>query len=136
MVQNTIFKQVIGYYMRLPRRALPLYNISIEQNMKKIFMTISRGMTARNFLNNDFFDILKKQNKLVIFTPGTRSEDFLNAFSHPNVAFMDLQELKWNFWERMISMAHKILMFSDSIGVFMRYGIPNIAPARKFAPVK
>ncbi len=56
--------------------------------MKTIFITISRGGTARNILKSDVYKILKALgNRIVILTPAYQDERFLKEFGAPNVFF-------------------------------------------------
>ncbi len=100
--------------------------------MKTIFLTVSRGMITRNFLLNDFYRILREKFHIVILTPAAHDPTFLQAFSHPNVEFVQLDEYPWGFGERAIVTLEKYLLLSDSVLLFLRLGIPNIVPRSRF----
>ena len=99
---------------------------------KTIFLTVSRGMIARNFLLHDLYRILREQYHVVILTPAAHDPDFLKAFSHPNVEFVELKEYPWGPGERISTTVLKYLMLSDSVILFSLYGIPNIVPRSRF----
>lgn len=106
---------------------------------KTIFITISRGGTARNILQTDAFDILKKSgNRIVIFTPAYKDERFLKEFGAPNVIFEDLIEPKWNFLDNFLVGWHKGLVYNSSTKKRDLYGIydPNEGSFLKYVVKK
>lgn len=98
--------------------------------MKTIFITISRGGTARNILQADCYKLLKQSgNRIVILTPAYKDERFLNEFSAPGVCFENLIEPKWTFLDRLLAGLHKGLIYNRSIELWDKYGYteePNL----------
>lgn len=94
--------------------------------MKTILLTISRGVLARNILQTDVFDLLKKSgHRIVILTPAYRDERFLKEFSAPNVFFENLIEPSWTRRDRLFVGIQKALVYNSSTAMRDRYGIYN-----------
>lgn len=94
--------------------------------MKTIFITISRGVLARNILQTDVFDVLKKAgHRIVILTPAYRDERFLKEFSAPNIIFENLVEPSWTRRDRLFVGIQKALVYNSSTAMRDRYGIYN-----------
>jgi hypothetical protein len=96
----------------------------MDKNMQKtIFITISRGGTARNMLQTEVFKILKASgNRIVILTPAYKDERFLNEFSAPGVYFENLIEPEWTPLDKLLVGLHKALIYNHSIELWDKYG--------------
>jgi len=91
--------------------------------MHTIFITISRGGTARNILKSDVYKILKESgNRIVILTPAYQDERFLKEFDYPNVFFENLIEPEWTFLDRIMVGLHKTLIYNRNIELWDKYG--------------
>lgn len=92
--------------------------------MKTIFITISRGLIARNILQTDVFKLLKKAGlRIVLLTPAYWDKRFLEEFKDNNVLIESLIEPKLGFFERIFPLIHQGLIYSDTIEIRWRYGI-------------
>lgn len=92
--------------------------------MKTIFITISRGGTARNILKTDAYKILKASgNRLVILTPAWRDERFLKEFGGENIYFENLVEPQWTALDRILVGLHMALIYNRSIELWDKHGI-------------
>jgi hypothetical protein len=90
--------------------------------MKTIFITMSRGGTARNILQTDVFGKLKESgNRIVILTPAWKDERFLKEFSGENVFFENLIEPKWGLLNKLIVALGKGLVYNDTNMLWDRY---------------
>ncbi len=61
--------------------------------MKTFFLSLPYGMSARNFLRSDFYPTLKKNNKLIVFTPLANDAAFKSEFNDPNVVFEHVPQI-------------------------------------------
>lgn len=92
--------------------------------MKTIFITISRGGTARNILQTDTFKILKVSgHRIVVLTPAYKDERFLKEFRANNVYFENLIEPKWTVFDGFLVGWHKALVYNSSTKKRDLYGI-------------
>ncbi len=92
--------------------------------MKTIFITISRGGTARNLLQTEFYKILKKsKNRLVILTSAWKDGRFIKEFGADNVYFENLVEPKWTIFDGFLVGWHKALVYNNSTKKRDLYGI-------------
>jgi hypothetical protein len=91
--------------------------------MKTIFLTIGRGMVARNLLQNDFFLKLREKFQLVILTPAANDERFRKEFGHPNVSFYYFSEARHTSADIIFLGLHKYLLWSKYVALKLRYGI-------------
>lgn len=95
--------------------------------MKTIFVTISRGASARNILQTDVYRELKESgHRIVILTPAYQDERFLREFSAPNVFFENLIEPAWTVFDSFFVGWNKALVYNRSTAVRDRYGIYNL----------
>jgi hypothetical protein len=89
---------------------------------KNIIITISRGTTARNILQNDFFSNLKKEfDNIFILTPAYDDERFKKTFGSEKVIF--LPYIKF-FNSRLINMLtnfYRLLVFNINTKRFLLY---------------
>lgn len=92
--------------------------------MKTIFITISRGGTARNILQTDVFKTLKESGaKIVILTPAYQDERFINEFGGKNVRFENLISPRWTLLDRFLVGWYKALLYNHSTKFRDLYGI-------------
>jgi hypothetical protein len=92
--------------------------------MKTIFITISRGLIARNILQTDVLKELKKSDlRIVLLTPAYQDEDFVKKFSDKDIFIERLVEPKLNFFERIFSLIHQGLIYNSTIDIHWRYGV-------------
>jgi len=96
------------------------------QTKKTIFLTIIRGMMARNLLHNDFYKILREKFRIVILTPAANDERFCKEFSHPNVEFIYFEEKRHGRADTIFLGLNKYLIYSKYIGLKLRYGIRGL----------
>ncbi|PIR76852.1 MAG: hypothetical protein COU30_05630 [Candidatus Magasanikbacteria bacterium CG10_big_fil_rev_8_21_14_0_10_38_6] len=79
----------------------------------KIAITISRGGTARNILQNVFFEKLKKSaEQIVIFTPAYKDERFISEFGGDNVKFLPLYPEKYGYLQSVVLKINKFSVFN------------------------
>ncbi|TAL19579.1 hypothetical protein EPN90_03015 [Patescibacteria group bacterium] len=91
---------------------------------RTIFITISRGGTARNILQTDAFRLLRESGaRLVILSPAWQDERFRRTFGYPGVEFAPLYEPPWSFWDYLFVGLHKALVYNASTEMRDRYGI-------------
>jgi hypothetical protein len=94
--------------------------------LKTVFITISRGGTARNILQTDAYKALKDAElRIVILTPAFQDERFVAEFAAPNVFFENLPEPKWTVLDKFLVGWHKALVYNDSTKRRDLYGIYN-----------
>lgn len=92
--------------------------------MKTIFITMSRGGTARNILQTDVYRVLKESGaRLVILTPAASDERFINEFKGENIFFENLIEPQWTWIDKFLIGWHKGLIYNNSTKMRDRYGI-------------
>lgn len=91
--------------------------------MKKIFLTISQGWIARNFLQNDFYKILREKYEIVILTPAYNDERFLKEFGHSHVRFLSYPASPWNRLDLLMFNLHRMLVWNRSVELHLRYGV-------------
>jgi len=100
--------------------------------MKTIAITISRGSLAKNYLQNDFFRILRERFRVIVLTPAAQDDRFVREFSHPNVEFVTFEEYPWSATEALLVKVGKMLMWSDSVRLLVHYGIPHRVKKGRF----
>ncbi len=87
---------------------------------------MSRGGTARNILQSECFEILKKSgNKIVIISPAHRDKQFTDEFSGENILFEEMIEPTWRWSDRLMVGIHKALVYNKSTIFRDLYGIYN-----------
>lgn len=92
--------------------------------MKTIFITISRGLIARNILQTDVFKVLKKAGlRIVLLAPAYQDKRFLDEFKDNNVFIEPLIEPKLGFFEKIFPLIHQGLIYNNTIDIRWRYGI-------------
>lgn len=80
-----------------------------------IFITISRGIIARNLLQNKFYDLVKKNfDKIVLITTASEDKRFAREFSAPNVEIIPMPTEPDKAWESILSNLYKFLIFNKS----------------------
>lgn len=95
---------------------------------KTIFITISRGSIAKNFLHNDFYRILQEaDSKIVLLSPAYGSEEFKKLFGGQNIFFEPLFEHKWSALDYFFTGVHKGLVYNETTELRDRFGILNKA---------
>ncbi|PIR66416.1 MAG: hypothetical protein COU51_04000 [Parcubacteria group bacterium CG10_big_fil_rev_8_21_14_0_10_36_14] len=94
------------------------------QTKKTIFITISRGSIAKNFLHNEFYEILKKEGwKIIILSPAFSDEVFRKEFGEENIFFEPLYNHKWNLRDYFFAGLNKALVYNESTVLRDKYGI-------------
>ena len=89
-----------------------------------IFITISRGGTARNILQNRFYDLLKKNfNEIYIFSPAYADFRFRNEFGDKNVFFEKLLEQKDTIFNRLLRSFYTYIIYNPTTARMSRYGV-------------
>lgn len=92
--------------------------------MKTIFITINRGLIARDILQTDVFKVLKKAGlRIVLLTPAYQDKRFLEEFKDDNVFIEPLIEPKLGFFEKIFPLIHRGLIYNNTIDIRWRYGI-------------
>lgn len=91
--------------------------------MQTVFITVSRGIIARNLLQNEFYRRVRERYRVVILTPAAHDRRFLETFSHPNVTFEHLEEFPQSPWELVLGKFHKMLIFNKSTELKSRFGV-------------
>ena len=90
----------------------------------KVVLTISRGATARNLLQNDFFELLKKEaEEIHILTPAFEDQRFKAEFGAANVHLHNLIEVKNTKADHALLGLHKYLIYNKTIAKSSRYGV-------------
>jgi len=81
--------------------------------MRTIFITISRGATARNLLQNKFFELIKKEfGKVVIITPAYNDKRFVSEFGGQGIIFYPMQEIGRSFFTDYYLKINNFLMYN------------------------
>jgi len=97
--------------------------------MKTIFITISRGLLARNLLRSEFLNILSNQEgiRVVILVPNIRGEKppeyFFEEFNKKNVIVEFTDNINPGKVERVFNKIVSKLVFSKSTRLFLQYHI-------------
>ncbi len=98
--------------------------------MKTIFITITKGLLARNILRSDFFNLLKqnKDFKILIFIPSVRNIEpptyLTEEFFGENVKIEFVPNKILNFRERLFNdFISPYLIYSKSTELFRRFSI-------------
>ena len=80
-----------------------------------ILITISRGAIARNILQNEFYDLVKRHfDKVVIITTAARDDRFQKEFGAPNVEIVPMPTGKDSFWDTLVTRICKLIIFNES----------------------
>ncbi len=106
----------------------------MEENKKTIFMTIGRGMTARDLLLNDFAKILGSKYRVVILTPGYLDKEFLEKFSSFIIEPLyqrPLSPVKRRI-EGIFIALHKSLIYNPTVDIRSRYDFLSVHSPVKF----
>ncbi len=99
--------------------------MKIFNNKPTIFITIERGLVARNILMNDFYRKLKEKYKIFIFTPLFKDQEFIDKFGGENVQFLELKKHKLTRFEAFICALHKGLVYNPTVKIKSRYGLSS-----------
>lgn len=92
--------------------------------MQTIFVTISRGGTARNILQSEAVQVLLDAGlRLVILTPACNDKRFLETFSKPGIIFEPFFEPRWTRLDNIFVGLHKALVYNASTVMRDKYGI-------------
>jgi len=80
-----------------------------------IFITISRGLIARNILQNKFYDLVKSHfEKVVLITTASDEARFKKEFGASNVEIVPMPVGKESFWDSLVSRMNRHLIFNRS----------------------
>ncbi len=100
-----------------------------------IFITISRGLTARNILQNEFYSLVKSHfEKVVLITTAAHDERFKNEFGAPNVEIIPMPDEADSLLDKIVSFLNMYLIFNKSTvghGLY-RYVAPPASRAAWF----
>jgi hypothetical protein len=88
-----------------------------------IFLTIDRGMVARNILLNDFFVRLKEKYQVVVFSPMSDDREFTDLFADKDVFFEKLVRHKMSKMENIFYALHKALIYNPTVQIKTRHSI-------------
>lgn len=92
--------------------------------MATIFLTMSRGGTARNILQTNAFKILKESGaRIIILTPAYQDERFIKEFASDNVYFEKLVEPGWTRLDKFFTGLNKALVYNRTTMMRDRYGV-------------
>lgn len=92
--------------------------------MKTVFITISRGMTARNILRTGIgYTLVSKGFRVVILTPAFQDVDFQKEFGSENIFFEPLFEPFWGFLDNLFVGMCKGLVYNASTKIRDLYGV-------------
>jgi hypothetical protein len=80
-------------------------------------------MVARNILLNDFFTKLKEKYDVVIFSPLSDDQDFINKFKSSGVFFEKLIRHKMTKMENIFYALHKGLIYNPTVRLKTRYSV-------------
>jgi len=73
-----------------------------------ILITISRGAIARNLLQNEFYDLLKRHfDQVVLITTAAKDERFQKEFGADNVEIIPMPDEAESFFDSIISRLNK-----------------------------
>jgi len=91
---------------------------------KRVAITMSRGGTARNILQNEFFAIVKKEaDAILILTPAHNDERFKKEFGGDNVSFADLPGAPRTKIEQLACSLAMFLIYNKTTMKSSRYGV-------------
>ena len=91
-----------------------------------IFLSISRGFLARNFLQNDFYRLLKQScKKIVILTPAYQDHAFIEQFGGPQVEFVPLMAPHITFLDTLFSRVFKFIVYNTNTMMMSGWGFLN-----------
>lgn len=95
--------------------------------MPTIFITISRGSIARNFIHSGVIKMLGERGmRLVILSPAWNDRDFretVSAHGATTIRFEPLHSVTWTVLDRLLVGIHKALVFNAGTELRDRYGI-------------
>src|SRR3989338_4503616 len=90
--------------------------------MANVIITISKGLVARNILQNDFFELLKKEFvKVVIITPAADDPRFLREFSAPQVHFVAAPVQREGVVDKFFTKLYRFLIYNERTAMMARY---------------
>lgn len=96
-----------------------------------IFITISRGIIARNLLQNDFYRLVKQRfSKVVLITTAAGDARFVGEFAAPNAEIVPMPGEPDGFWDTVVSWLNRFLIFNESTvgrGLYWYVTIPSRA---------
>lgn len=100
------------------------------QNNLTIFITVSRGAIARNILQNEFYDLVKRHfDKVILITTAAGDARFAKEFGAPNVEIVPMLMRKDSFLDTFVSRLYKLLIFNESTVGRVLYWY-EVAPSR------
>jgi len=80
-----------------------------------IFITISRGLIARNILQNEFYSLVKSYfKKVVLITTAAHDERFKKEFGAPNVEIIPMPVEADSLLDKIVSFLNMYLVFNES----------------------
>jgi len=101
--------------------------------MKTIFITITRGTLARNFLRAGLLDGLLKNNfRVVILLSQNPHDYFLNEFSNPNISIEVLNDKTYSKLRKFIIILFNGLIYTETEKRMLKYGGAHKKPIAKF----
>lgn len=97
---------------------------------KTIFITISRGGIARNILQNDFFDLIKKEfDRVIILSSAYKDPRFIKEFKSDKVEIVPLPGVKPTYFNNLINKINRFLNYNKNTACLSLY---NYAKAPNF----
>ena len=90
--------------------------------MNSIIISISKGLVARNLLQNDFYSLIKDHyEKVVIVSTAARENRFIHEFKADNVEIVQAVEPIYNFWGRVFEKLFRFLVYNKRTEMMARY---------------
>ena len=114
----------------MPILILEVMRLDEENKIKQtIFITVSRAITARNLLLNNFIALLKEKYTVVLLVSKYQDEEFLNFFS--DFIIEPLHEQEFFGWQRKLDVfltsLGKALIYNPTIELRSYYGLKRRA---------
>ncbi len=87
-----------------------------------IFLTISKGLVARNILQNDFYRLIKERfDSVVILTTASQDDRFIQEFSAENVTILPLENTRETFLGRLINNMSRYIIYNGRTEMMSAY---------------
>ncbi|PIR56362.1 MAG: hypothetical protein COU73_01460 [Parcubacteria group bacterium CG10_big_fil_rev_8_21_14_0_10_46_32] len=87
-----------------------------------IFITIAKGLIARNLLQNDFYALVKKHfDKVVVLSTAWSDERFVTEFGGSNVVFLPLPQAPDTFASKLIGNLSRYIIYNGRTEMMSAY---------------
>lgn len=104
-----------------------------DKTTKTIFITITRGVLARNFLRTDFLKkILEEDIKVVILVPGKIHKYFREEFKHEKIVFEEVKNVRYTKLRMLFVILFNGLVYTETEHRKIKFGGGNKQPETKF----